>query len=187
MGKGKSVSSVYTSAGCNRYSNVADVRDDGLVVYGAGKLVCLWDSEVPFLLLLALLFHLLIRWISSWLNGVQDPQNGGIHQTLPGHRGTVTTIKFVPTTGTTSKRSDSFVSADTAGGVIVWHQDTQNQVCDRLIAKQHFKAEAFSAGKVDGSDYYRCERFSRLARYLATIRKRFPTRSWHLDRVPASL
>jgi elongator complex protein 2 len=44
--KGKMAESVYISAGCNRYSNVADVRQDGLVAYGAGKLVCLWDSEV---------------------------------------------------------------------------------------------------------------------------------------------
>ena len=45
-GKGKAAESVYISAGCNRYSNVADIRDDGLVAYGAGKLVALWNSEV---------------------------------------------------------------------------------------------------------------------------------------------
>lgn len=50
-GKGRStidgVESVYISAGCNRYSNVADVRQkDGLVAYGAGSQVCLWRSEV---------------------------------------------------------------------------------------------------------------------------------------------
>ena len=52
-GKGRSavegVDSVYISAGCNRYSNVADVREkDGLVAYGAGSQVCLWRSEVRF-------------------------------------------------------------------------------------------------------------------------------------------
>ena len=48
-GKGKlpQCEPVYIAAGCNRYSNVADVREaDGLVVYGAGKLVALWNSEV---------------------------------------------------------------------------------------------------------------------------------------------
>lgn len=48
-GKGKQAlcEPVYIASGCNRYSNVADVREqDGLVVYGAGKLVALWKSEV---------------------------------------------------------------------------------------------------------------------------------------------
>lgn len=48
-GKGKlpQCEPVYIAAGCNRYSNVADVREsDGLVAYGAGKLVALWNSEV---------------------------------------------------------------------------------------------------------------------------------------------
>lgn len=47
-GKGRA-ESVYISAGCNRYSNAADIRkSDGLVAYGAGKLVALWRSEVLF-------------------------------------------------------------------------------------------------------------------------------------------
>lgn len=48
-GKGKQpqCEPVYIAAGCNRYSNVADVRErDGLVVYGAGNFVALWNSEV---------------------------------------------------------------------------------------------------------------------------------------------
>lgn len=46
MDKGKQPECVYIASGCNRYSNVADVREDGLVVYGAGKFVALWNSEV---------------------------------------------------------------------------------------------------------------------------------------------
>lgn len=45
-GKARHVEPIYTSIGCNRYSNVADVRSDGLVAFGAGKLVALWHSEV---------------------------------------------------------------------------------------------------------------------------------------------
>jgi hypothetical protein len=46
-GKGREPEAVYISAGCNRYSNVADIRnEDGLTVFGAGKLVALWNSEV---------------------------------------------------------------------------------------------------------------------------------------------
>jgi hypothetical protein len=51
-GKARSVEPVYISAGCNRYSNVADVNQHGLVAYGAGKLVALWNSEVLCLLAL---------------------------------------------------------------------------------------------------------------------------------------
>ena len=45
-GKARAVEPVYISAGCSRYSNVADIRNDGLVAYGSGKLVALWMSEV---------------------------------------------------------------------------------------------------------------------------------------------
>ena len=48
-GKGRAhdAEALYISAGCNRYSGVADCREsDGLVAYGAGKLVALWRSEV---------------------------------------------------------------------------------------------------------------------------------------------
>lgn len=37
---------VYCSAAANRSSNVSDVGDAGLVAFGSGRLVALWNSEV---------------------------------------------------------------------------------------------------------------------------------------------
>ncbi|KAM0747952.1 WD40 repeat-like protein [Meredithblackwellia eburnea MCA 4105] len=65
---------VYISAGANRASNVSDCSlQDGLVVFGAGPLLALWNSE--------------------------DITSRGIHATLPGHTGQVTVVKFVPKDG----------------------------------------------------------------------------------------
>jgi elongator complex protein 2 len=106
---------IYCSAAANRSSNVSDVGKDGLVAFGSGRLIALWNSEVSTL-----------NWPYQTSAGqdservpslAQDPDSSGVHQTLPGHLGEVTVLKFVK--GTT----DTFVSGDATGQAIVWKHD----------------------------------------------------------------
>ena len=39
---------VYATASTNRYSQAADVVGPGLVAFGSGKLVALWDAAVEY-------------------------------------------------------------------------------------------------------------------------------------------
>lgn len=38
----------YVAASVNRYSNVSDCRDDGIVAFGSGHFVGIWDSSVSY-------------------------------------------------------------------------------------------------------------------------------------------
>ncbi|SCV72081.1 BQ2448_4775 [Microbotryum intermedium] len=80
--------SVYISAAANR-ADVADCRThDGLLAFGSARLVALWDSHSP---------------ISS-----------GIHKTLAGHEGTVTALRFIKSS-TSSTPSRRLVTGDSLG------------------------------------------------------------------------
>lgn len=40
--------SIYISAGCNRSPNVADCHSTGLIAFGAGRNIALWNTEVSY-------------------------------------------------------------------------------------------------------------------------------------------
>ncbi|KAK0206472.1 WD40-repeat-containing domain protein [Desarmillaria ectypa] len=80
------VSTAYIAASTNRFCQAADTSSTSLIAFGSANLVCLWD-----------------------LTADPDP---GSYQTLSGHEGTVTSVKFIS--------NDSFVTADDKGVVIYW-------------------------------------------------------------------
>ena len=57
----------------------------------------------------------------------QDPTFRGVHQTLPGHNATVTTIKFFPPSK--NHTPPDFISGDASGGAILWHESILGSVC----------------------------------------------------------
>lgn len=81
-----SVSTAYISASTNRFNHAADASASSVIACGSGKLIALWNT--------------------------QDPNGRGVFQTLPGHNGLVTCIRFVA--------SDAFASADDKGTVRYW-------------------------------------------------------------------
>ncbi|KAG0709563.1 WD40-repeat-containing domain protein [Suillus ampliporus] len=81
-----SVSTAYISASTNRFNHAADASTSSLIACGSGKLIALWNT--------------------------QDPDGRGIFQTLPGHEGLVTCVRFVA--------SDAFASADDKGTLRYW-------------------------------------------------------------------
>lgn len=127
-GKGKQAQCepVYIASGCNRYSNVADVREqDGLVAYGAGKLVALWRSEVSLGDGRTARPHLFDQYIANtW---IQDPTHRGVHQTLPGHAGDVTSVKFLRSTNE-ALHCSAIITGDSSGTLILWKEDAEQGV-----------------------------------------------------------
>ncbi|KAG1874502.1 WD40-repeat-containing domain protein [Suillus subalutaceus] len=81
-----SVSTAYISASTNRFNHAADASTSSVIACGSGKLIALWNT--------------------------QDPDGRGVFQTLPGHNGLVTCIRFVA--------FDAFASADDKGTVRYW-------------------------------------------------------------------
>ncbi|PBL02467.1 WD40 repeat-like protein [Armillaria gallica] len=84
-----SVSTAYIAASTNRFCQAADASSTSLIAFGSANLVCLWDIAA-------------------------DPDPGP-YQTLPGHEGTVTSVKFIS--------DDSFITADDKGVVMYWRRD----------------------------------------------------------------
>ncbi|KAI0637866.1 WD40 repeat-like protein [Trametes polyzona] len=72
---------VYTAASTNRYFQAAGISPDGLVAFGSANLIALWDAE--------------------------DTLDRGVRETLPGHEGVVTCVRFMD--------ANAFVSADEKG------------------------------------------------------------------------
>ncbi|KZT12941.1 WD40 repeat-like protein [Laetiporus sulphureus 93-53] len=95
----------YVAASINRQSNAADVSSSSLVAFGSYQLVALWNAEDGF--------------------------DRGVHETLPGHEGLVTCVRFFD--------DQHFVSADDQGVVRSWRRDgTQwNESC---VHQAHQKA-----------------------------------------------
>ncbi|AAW41943.2 conserved hypothetical protein [Cryptococcus deneoformans JEC21] len=75
----------YISVGANRSSSCAACSASGLLFFGAGNFIALWDSS----------------------------SNRGVHATLPGHKGQVTTVKLLP--------DGRLVSGDNIGEIRVWN------------------------------------------------------------------
>lgn len=90
----------YISAATNRFSHAAALSPDSTtVVFAAGSLVALWD--------------------------IDDANDNGVHETLPGHEGTVTCLRFL--------RNDFFLSADDKGAVRAWHRAEGRWMCTVAI------------------------------------------------------
>ncbi|THH33766.1 hypothetical protein EUX98_g382 [Antrodiella citrinella] len=80
-----SASTAYTSAAVNRHSYAASICSSQ-VAFGSSTYVALWD--------------------------VEDPTDRGVYQTLPGHEGLITAIRFL--------QDGSFISADDEGFLSHW-------------------------------------------------------------------
>ncbi|OCF55861.1 elongator complex protein 2 [Kwoniella mangroviensis CBS 10435] len=80
----------YISIGSNRSSSCSASTSNGLLAFGAGKLLALWDTE--------------------------STSNHGIQKTLPGHKGQITTVKLI----SSSSGENRFISGDTNGEVRIW-------------------------------------------------------------------
>ncbi|GAA5872808.1 hypothetical protein JCM8547_005709 [Rhodosporidiobolus lusitaniae] len=85
------------SSGSSR-NHAQDVRtSDGLTAFAAGQAVALWSSS--------------------------NDKSVGVHQTLPGHQGDVTALKFAHDgIGSARKESSVFVSGDSKGTARVWKE-----------------------------------------------------------------
>ncbi|KAL5487931.1 ELP2_1 [Sanghuangporus weigelae] len=86
------VSLDYISASANRYSRTAHASDSSLVAFGSGSFVALWYAT--------------------------EDDNNGIYQTLPGHDGLVTCVRF-------KSGENCFFSADDRGLVRCWRLDDE--------------------------------------------------------------
>ncbi|KAK4684880.1 elongator complex protein 2, partial [Tremellales sp. Uapishka_1] len=80
----------YISLGSNRSSSCAACSSSGVLAFGAGRFVALWNTEAE--------------------------TSRGVYATLPGHKGQVTTVKRL----SDSKGKTRFVSGDSLGEVRVW-------------------------------------------------------------------
>ncbi|GLB33740.1 putative WD40 repeat-like protein [Lyophyllum shimeji] len=81
-------STAYIAASTNRYPQAADISKSSIAAFGSSSLVALWD--------------------------VADEEDRGVSETLPGHEGLVTCVRFVSDT--------TFVSADDHGVLILWRR-----------------------------------------------------------------
>ncbi|KAH9951818.1 WD40 repeat-like protein [Amylocystis lapponica] len=76
-----SVSVAYISASTNRHPHAADVSTQSVIAFGAAKFIALWNAT-----------------------NAQDEFDRGVYETLPGHDGTVTCVRYV--------QEDCLLSAD---------------------------------------------------------------------------
>ena len=103
----------YISIGGNRSASCSARSPNGVVAFGAGKLVALWNSDVGLVR---------IWWVEILTS--QDVPGKGVYDTLPGHKGHVTSIKLL-------ERSDgaaNFVSGDAAGEIRIWQSGPKGSV-----------------------------------------------------------
>ncbi|KAI6034199.1 WD40-repeat-containing domain protein [Pisolithus microcarpus] len=83
------VSSAYISAATNRFNHAAALSPESTIVaFASGSLIALWD--------------------------IDDANDNGVYETLRGHEGTVTCLRFL--------RDDLFFSADDKGAVRAWRR-----------------------------------------------------------------
>ena len=84
----------YISIGCNRTSNTADINDEGLMAFGGGRYVCLWNPN--------------------------DENRKGIYSTLIGHESDVSIVKFIQK----GYGSSGILSGDSKGQSIIWRRQS---------------------------------------------------------------
>ena len=101
---------VYVAASTNRFSDAADVSPSSSVIaFGSSRLLALWHVDVSFAPEAPL----------SSSKFYQDPNDHGVSQTLPGHDGFITCVKFI--------KDDIIVSADTKGTLRLWKKNILSQ------------------------------------------------------------
>ncbi|KAL6306683.1 WD40 repeat-like protein [Sparassis latifolia] len=108
-----SASVAYISASTNRHSHAADASTSSLIAFGCAKLVALWD--------------------------VQDEYDRGVYETLPGHEGLVTCVRFI--------QDDRFVSADDKG----WKSSCVTQAHQKAVSALAALDEIVVTGSSDSS------------------------------------
>ncbi|ODN98383.1 elongator complex protein 2 [Cryptococcus wingfieldii CBS 7118] len=106
----------YISVGSNRSSSCSACTSDGLLFFGAGKLIALWDSTSP----------------------------RGVHVTLPGHKGQVTTVKLLP--------DGRLVSGDSIGDVRIW-AESQGQWKSVMSWQAHRGASVSAIGAMSAKGH----------------------------------
>lgn len=100
----------YIAASTNRHPQAGDASSRSLVAFGSSKLIALWDAKVDTSL--KYMKQVMYRFFS------QDVLDRGVYQTLPGHEGLITSVRFV--------HNELFMSADDKGVVKSWrHNGTQ--------------------------------------------------------------
>lgn len=99
----------YISVGANRSSSCAACTSSGLLFFGAGKFIALWDSS----------------------------SNRGVHATLQGHKGLVTTIKLLP--------GGRLVSGDSIGEIRIWNSVNGDDQWECMMSWEAHKGGSISA------------------------------------------
>lgn len=67
---------------------------------------------------------------------MQDPTHHGVYQTLSGHTGDVTSVKFLRSADA-ALHCSAMVTGDSSGNLIVWIEDTDQGVCGFLLDGFH--------------------------------------------------
>ncbi|TIC17714.1 WD40 repeat-like protein [Wallemia mellicola] len=86
---------IYTSIGCNRSSNAADVDSQGLIAFGAGSYLSIWNPN--------------------------DKLSNGVKQTYSGHKGDVRIVKYLQS----GRESKDIISGCTSGQLILWKNNNE--------------------------------------------------------------
>ncbi|TFK75974.1 WD40 repeat-like protein [Pluteus cervinus] len=100
---------IYVSAATNRFSHAADISASSLIAFGSSNLVCIWDPSVD--------------------------TDAGVSETLLGHEGRVTAIRFVT--------NETFISADNKGVLLLW-----KKVDKKWVASQPLQAHKQSISAI---------------------------------------
>lgn len=107
------VSEAYISLGANRSSSCSACTSTGILAFGAGPFVALWDTQVTIYPL---------RFSSPLMK--KGSERSGVYATLKGHHGQVTALKLVDEQGGKAK----LISGDSEGRVIIWEQRDSQKV-----------------------------------------------------------
>ncbi|KAL0949764.1 hypothetical protein HGRIS_009803 [Hohenbuehelia grisea] len=89
LGENDEMGVTYISASTNRHGYAADSSDDSLIAFGTANLLALWDAS--------------------------DERDPGISQTIPGHEGGITAVRFFT--------RSILISADDKGFLRVWRRE----------------------------------------------------------------
>lgn len=124
----------YISIGCNRIPQSADWginchgpnSDRGLVAFGAHQFVALYDPEVCAENIVPNLI-------------CQDPNSGGVIETLPGHTDKVNVVKWINHGSDIAQHSTAFVSGSVDKTARIWRKDEQGKWTTASILKGHSK------------------------------------------------
>lgn len=109
------VENVYTAVGANRSSACCAVGSSGVVAFGAGRFVALWEAEAG--------------------------PSRGIRRTLPGHGAEVTTVKLL----SSQQDREELISGDAAGEVRIWDVTPDGEQYQSISAFQAHPSSSISA------------------------------------------